>query len=121
MSKYLARLSDALTLGAFGVCALLLTVNVRLHHQNSELAKQIESFEAGNAPSVGAHITSIRGKSVEGEPVTLDLRHRQGSTLLFITSTLCQFCTKMLPTWKVMTSKIGIANVVYADTSGSLD
>ncbi len=121
MSKYLARLSDVLTVGACGVCVLLLTVNVRLHKQNDYLAKQIQVFEAGNAPPLGAHITSIRGKSVEGVPITLDLGHRQGATLLFITSPLCQFCAKTLPTWKTMTSEIGSDNVVYADTSGSLD
>ena len=100
---------------------MLLTVNVRLHKQNDYLAKQIQVFEAGNAPPLGAHITSIRGKSVEGVPITLDLGHRQGATLLFITSPLCQFCAKTLPTWKTMTSEIGSDNVVYADTSGSLD
>ncbi len=113
--------SDALPWLAFSACLCLLCVNVLLHRRNAELEGQVQSLEASDAPSVGSHIGTLRGTSLDGKPMVLDLAHRAGPSLVMVMSPFCQYCAKTLPKWRDMLSLIGPENAVLADMTGALD
>jgi len=115
------RLSDALPVIAFGACIALMVTNIQLHRRNAELNRQIDNLEASDAPVLGSHISVLAGTNLDGKAITLDLSHRNSSTLLFILSPSCAHCARTLPTWKAMMDVIGADHVVIGDLSGSLN
>jgi hypothetical protein len=114
-------LMSTLVLSVCVLCLYLANQNVKLRKSTNALTEQLNSLEVSSAPSVGSHLSSLRGLGLDGRELSLDFTHRSKPTLLLLLSPHCRFCVKQFPDWDTLAKAEGPANVVYADLSGAMD
>ena len=102
-------------------CGVLLVINHKLQAQNNQLVAQYHALSITEGPPVGSKIPSLRGVSISGQAMTLDLSQRDSGTLLFVLSPTCPHCKANFHNWKNLLPLVPANQVVWVDVTGTAD
>jgi len=116
-----SRYADVVVLVLAVVCGILLFVNHKLQKQNRLLVEQFRSLSTAQGPPVGSKISLLRGHTISGQNIALDLSHRENGTLLLVLSPLCQYTKLNFPRWREILLLVPPDQVVYVDLTGTAD
>jgi len=102
-------------------CGVLLWMNHALQKQARLLVEQVRNLSAAQGPPVGSSISFLRGHTISGQNVTLDLSNRQNGTLLLVLSPTCRYTKLNFPHWRDLLPLVPSDQVVYVDLTGTAD
>jgi thiol-disulfide isomerase/thioredoxin len=89
-----------------GCCLLLLSANIALIHQNSQLKARLALPPPALEASAGAQMPDLRGVDPAGKPVEVLYGKDPRKVLVMVFSPVCPFCDENWPKWQAMISSL---------------
>jgi len=102
-------------------CGVLLWMNHALQKENRSLFEEFRSLSTAQGPPVGSTISYLRGRTISGQNVTLDLARRESGTLLLVLSPQCKYTKLNFRHWRDVLPLVSVDQVVYVDLTGTAD
>lgn len=94
-----------------GCCLLLLSANIALIHQNSQLKSQLALPPPALEAAAGAQMPDLRGVDPAGKPVEVLYGKDPRKVLVLVFSPTCAFCDQNWPKWQAMVSSLDRSSV----------
>jgi peroxiredoxin len=94
-----------------GCCILLLSVNIALVHQNSQLKARLALPPPELEATVGAQVPNLRGMDLEGNPAEVLYGKDSRKVLVLVFSPTCPFCDQNWSRWQQVISSLDRSSV----------
>jgi hypothetical protein len=121
--SFLARLWPAViaVVALAACCGYLVWTNHTFEKRKDLPVQQTIHRLAAQGPAVGTTISLLRGQSLTGQAVNLDLSHREKDTLLLVLSPVCPYCRVNFHNWRSLLARIHGDQVIWVDLTGTAD
>jgi|CXWL01.1.fsa_nt_gi peroxiredoxin len=91
------------------VCIILLTINVFLIVQNSQLKGSLERSRQV-VTEEGYRFSELSFRGMDGNEEKINLANGESKTLLLVFNSSCQYCKQQYPLWKELALKLDAGN-----------
>lgn len=117
-----ARFGHLATTAVVLAIVLLAASDGALLLQNRALKSALKSERESLLPPIGRRVSPLRGVTAAGLPATIDYGTEQKTTLFFVFSAYCPFCSAAWPTWRSVVEDADPARVriVFVNIGGPL-
>ena len=99
------------TIALSACCVVLLTANIALIHQNSQLKAQLSLPPPVMEATAGTQVPDLKGVDLEGKPVEVLYGKDSRKVLVMVFSPTCPFCDQNWPKWQNVISSLDRSTV----------
>jgi len=103
-----------------GFGLMLAASNLYLLRENQRLRNRIEFQTATRYPQVGTNLPALRGKDIDGRPITISYPGAGAGTLMLVFSETCVHCERNWPDWSRLVNESVNNRVVFVNIGPTL-